>query len=276
MDDTSRRYYQLRETAHYLQQTVGYIPKVAIILGSGLGALADMLEFPISLSYSEIPGFAAATVQGHSGRLVCGLLDGEEICAMQGRFHYYEGHDMATVVFPVQAFATWGIPNLIVTNACGGINLTYKVGDLMLIRDLITLFCPSPMRGENMAELGERFFDMTTPLSEEFMEMARHSALEAGITLREGIYAYAQGPHFETPVDIRLLRLLGADVVGMSTVPEIIAARHAGMQIIGISSVTNMAAGVMNKPLDHQEVLQAGIDGAERFAQLIRGIVARM
>jgi len=270
------REHLLSQTGEYLQNALGDAPLAAIILGSGLGELGNQIEDRLSIPYEKIPGFAAVTVPGHSGRLICGNLEGRKVVAMQGRFHYYEGHAMETVVYPVQAFAKWGIPNLIVTNASGGINLTFQPGDLMLIRDLVSLFCPSPLRGENMASLGPRFFDMTKPFTEELLQLARQVSAEEGIAVREGVYAYAQGPHFETPADIRLLRILGADAVGMSTVPEVIAARHAGMHILGISCITNMAAGVTGQQLNHEEVLETGRLAGERFIKLVRGIVSRI
>jgi len=263
----------LRQTVEYLEAKVGVAPHVAIILGSGLGSLGDQISESTAIPYGEIPGFAAATVIGHSGRLVCGMLEGRKVVAMQGRYHYYEGHEMRTVIYPVQAFALWGVKHLIVTNACGGINLTFQAGDLMLIRDLITLFCPSPMKGANLDSLGPRFFDMTKPFCEVMLQNARQVAKEEGVGLREGIYAYAQGPHFETPADIRLLRTLGADAVGMSTVPEVIAARHAGIKVLGISCVTNMAAGITGQLLNHEEVLETGRIAGANFAKLVRGVV---
>ena len=267
---------QLKLTVAYLKERCGIIPKTAIILGSGLGHLGDELQNAVFMPYEEIPGFAASTVPGHSGRLICGELQGQKVVIMQGRFHYYEGHSMQTVIYPVQAFALWGVKNLIVTNAAGGVNLTYQAGDLMLIRDLITMFCPSPMVGANIDELGERFFDMTKPFCAEAIETARKVANSEGITLREGVYSYAQGPHFETPADIRMIRILGADAVGMSTVPEVIAARHAGMRILGISCITNMAAGVTNQLLNHEEVLETGREAADRFSRLVKGIVKEL
>ena len=267
------RFQQLQTTVNYLKEQVGPAPKVAIILGSGLAGLGDQIHDAKVISYDDIPGFAEVTVPGHKSRLISGTLEGCSVVAMQGRFHYYEGYGMETVVYPVQVFALWGVENLIVTNATGGINLTFSVGDLMLIRDVITLFCPSPLQGKNVEELGPRFFDMTKPFSEELLHLAREVGKTEGIPLREGVYVYAQGPHFETPADIRLLRLLGGDVVGMSTVPEVIAARHASMRILGISCVTNMAAGVTNSLLNHEEVLEAGVAAGERFTRLVRGIV---
>lgn len=269
-------YAQLQETVAYLRTRCAEVPKAAIILGSGLGSLADKLVDPISVPYADIPGFVASTAPGHAGRLIFGTLEGKLVVAMQGRFHYYEGHEMDRVVYPVRCFALLGIQNLIVTNACGGINMTFQTGDLMLIRDVIALFCPSPLRGSNVEEMGPRFFDMTHTMNQDLLANARATASEIGLLLREGVYAYAQGPHFETPADIRMLRILGADAVGMSTVPEIIAARHAGMNILGISCVTNMAAGVTNAQLNHEEVLEAGRMAGERFMALVGGIVRKM
>ena len=273
---TSTYETNIASAVEYLSTYCAELPEVAIILGSGLGSLGDKLENATAVAYTDIPGFVQSTAPGHAGRLIFGLLAGKKVVAMQGRFHYYEGHDMEQVVFPVRVFASLGIPNLIVTNACGGINYAFQAGDLMVIRDVISMFCPSPLRGPNVESLGPRFFDMTHPLSDTLISYARESALDNNITLREGVYVFAQGPHFETPADIRMLRMLGADAVGMSTVPEIIAARHAGMNILGISCVTNMAAGMTSQELNHEEVLEAGRMAEERFTGLVSGIVQRI
>ena len=273
---SDERFQQIQNSVAFLNDNFAEgAPDTAIILGSGLGPLADALVNASFLSYEKIPGFVTSTAPDHAGRLVVGELEGVRVLAMQGRFHYYEGYQMSQVVYPVQVFAAWGVKNLIVTNACGGINLTFKQGDLMLIRDIISMFCPSPLVGSNISELGSRFFDMTHPMSETLLQAARETGIEQGIVLREGVYVYAQGPHFETPADIRLLRILGADAVGMSTVPEIIAARHAQMQILGISCVTNMAAGITNKELGHGEVVEVGNQTSAQFIALVAGIVKR-
>lgn len=272
----SEPYEKIKTTVQFLEKEFPAVPEIAIILGSGLGPLADRIEDPVYLEYHRIPGFVAATAPGHRGRLVYGTLGGKRVLAMQGRFHYYEGHDIATCIFPVQVFAAWGIPRLLVSNAAGGINRRFHPGDLMLLTDIITLFCPSPMRGENIAELGSRFFDMSFTFDKSWQELARSVAREQDFALQEGVYVFAQGPHFETPAEILALRGMGADAVGMSTVPEIIAARHAGMQILGISCITNLAAGMIDQPLSGEEVNQTAQLSEERFCNFVSRLIERL
>lgn len=266
---------RIKETVSYLKSQLSSIPDVAIILGSGLGPLADKIEAEKILDYSQIPNFALSTAPGHSGRLVFGKLGGKNVLAMQGRFHYYEGYEMSTCIFPVQVFASLGIERLIVSNAAGGINVDYTPGELMLITDLLTGFCPSPMRGPNVDELGKRFFDMTFTFDTQWQELAREIAQEQNIVLHEGTYAFMPGPHFETPADIRALRTLGANAVGMSTVPEIIAARQAGMKILGVSCITNMAAGILDIALSGDDVNATAALVEERFCNFITAVVEK-
>jgi purine-nucleoside phosphorylase len=245
-----------------------------MILGSGLGELANELEDSIIVPYSDIPHFPVSTVPGHAGRLVAGRLGDRRVLVMQGRFHYYEGYSMETVVFPVRMMRVLGIMNLLVTNAAGCVNTAWSPGDLMLISDHIKLVPDNPLRGANIDELGERFFDMSTAYSETLRAMAREQASRLGIMVREGIYQLFTGPSFETPAEVRFARACGADAVGMSTVPEVIAARHAGMDVLGISCLTNMAAGILNQPLNHEEVLETGERVKSTFSALVRVIVA--
>ncbi len=247
---------------------------IAIILGSGLGDLANELTDAISIAYSEIPHFPSSTVAGHAGRLVIGTLEGRNVAAMQGRFHYYEGYSMQTVVFPVQMMRLLGITKLLVTNAAGCVNATWNVGDLMLISDHIKLVGDNPLRGANLEELGPRFFDMGDAYASHLRLMAKKEAAKLGIILREGVYQLFTGPSFETHAEVRLARALGADAVGMSTVPEVIAARHCGMEVLGISCLTNMAAGILNQPLNHQEVLETGQKVKTTFSSLVKAVVA--
>lgn len=264
---------RLDETVHHLKDRVGFTPEIAVILGSGLGRLADYIEESIEVPYEEIPNFPRTTVIGHEGRLIFGTVRNRKVVAMKGRFHYYEGNDMDAVVFPVRVFKRMGIENILITNAAGGINTGFKPGDLMLITDHISLFCENPLRGKNIDELGPRFPDMTAIYDRTLRKIALASAQKLGIDLKEGIYSYCKGPSFESPAEIKALRAMGADAVGMSTVPEAIVARHMGMRILGISCITNMAAGVLDQPLTHEEVIETGRQAEKKFSGLVSDII---
>lgn len=261
-----------RIAADHISERIKHTPQIAIILGSGLGTLVNAVEQPTEIDYADIPGFPHTTVRGHAGRLVSGMLGGKRILAMKGRFHYYEGWDISQVVFHIRVFKLLGISNLIVTNAAGGINTSFSPGDLMLITDHISFFAPSALRGANQDDFGPRFPDMCNAYDAEAIAMAREIAHKRGIGLKEGVYAFAQGPMFETPAEIRALRILGADAVGMSTVPEVITARHCAMKVLGISCITNMAAGVLGQKLTHDEVMET----AERVRQDFAGLVTEI
>lgn len=263
----------IRSAADFIRGKIGEAPQIAIILGSGLGTLVNYLEDTVEINYSEIPGFPQTTVVGHAGKLVYGKLAGKRVLAMKGRFHYYEGYDISKVVFHIRVFKLLGIENLLVTNAAGGINTGFKQGDIMLINDHISFFAPSPLRGRNIDEFGTRFPDMINAYDSSLFQTARLSAKEVGIDVVEGVYAYAQGPMFETPAEIRALRIMGADAVGMSTVPEVITARHAGMRVMGLSCITNMAAGITGQALNHDEVIETTARSEEKFALLASRIV---
>jgi purine-nucleoside phosphorylase len=263
-----------RIAADYISGRIDGIPQTAIILGSGLGPLADSLEQPIEIDYSDIPGFPETTVTGHAGKLICGILGGKRILAMKGRFHYYEGYDISQVVFHIRVFRLLGISSLIVTNAAGGVNTSFRPGDLMLITDHISFFAPSPLRGRNLDEFGTRFPDMCDVYDKGLIENAEKIGNSIGIDLKKGVYAFAQGPMFETPAEIRALRMFGADAVGMSTVPEVITARHCGMKVLGISCITNMAAGILDQRLDHMEVVETAKKVEKTFIRLITDIIA--
>lgn len=264
---------QLDETTGWLQARVDVVPKVAIVLGSGLGALADAMSGKTEISYADIPGFPHATVPGHAGTLLFGSLEGVSVVAMKGRFHHYEGHDMETVVHPIRVFHRMGIGNLLLTNAAGGVNLSFVPGDLMALTDHIGLWADSPLRGPNEEDLGPRFPDMSKVYESALIQLADSVASRIGFTLKQGAYAWCRGPAFETPAEIRALRVLGADAVGMSTVPEAVAARHMGMRILAISCITNMAAGILDQPLTHEEVMETGKRVEKRFSALIAGII---
>lgn len=269
---------KLEESSGYIRKIIGDVKiDAGIVLGSGLGGLADEIEKPVFIDYHDIPNFPVSTVSGHKGRLVIGELEGKHVLCMQGRFHYYEGWNMDQVVFPVQVMHMLGIENLILTNAAGCVNTAWQPADLMLIRDHIGIFLQcNPMRGKNYEELGPRFFDMSTVYNKELGELALEVAKQQGFELREGVYMYLSGPSFETPHDIKAARILGADAVGMSTVPEVIAASHCSMKVLGISCMTNMGAGILDQPLNHNEVLETGLKVGKRFVGLVKGIVKKI
>lgn len=253
----------------------GLRPKVAIVLGSGLGGLASVVEKAVTVSYDDLPGLPAPTVEGHAGEFVAGRLEGKDVILQRGRIHLYEGHDARTVVLPVRILATLGVDVYVVTNASGGINRNFPAPALMLMSDHLNLTGRSPLVGPPAP--GEtRFPDMTAAYDPALRALARRVASDAGLTLHEGVYAGLLGPSFETPAEIRYLDRIGADAVGMSTVLEVIAARARGMRVLGISTITNPAAGVTDAPLDHEEVLAAGKIVAKDLETLIRGIVRRM
>ena len=251
-------------------------PQVAVVLGSGLGAFAEELESATAIPYARIPNFPRSTAIGHAGQLVIGKSSGVPVAAMQGRVHLYEGYSPVEVVFPMRVLARLGIRAAILTNAAGGINLDLKQGSLVILRDHINLLGANPLTGPNDDRFGERFPDMTDAYSKSFravvIEEARHLAIE----VHEGVYAAVPGPSYETPAEIRHLRTIGADVVGMSTVPEVIAARHMGLSVLGISCVTNMAAGILDQPLKHDEVLETGRRVSGQFIALLRAVLPRI
>jgi len=249
---------------------------VALVLGSGLGAFADDLEDAEAIPYDEVPGFARSTVEGHSGRLVLGRVAGREVAVMQGRFHFYEGYALEEVTFPVRVLALCGVKSLVLTNAAGGLNNSLKQGALMLISDHLNLMGANPLRGPNDERFGPRFPDMTEVYDRAYQEIAISEAHALGTELRRGVYAALSGPTYETPAEIRMLRALGADAVGMSTVPEAIVARHAGLKVLGISCITNMAAGVLDRPIDHAEVIETGEQVRETFSALLRAIIPKL
>jgi purine-nucleoside phosphorylase len=243
-----------------------------LVLGSGLGALADELEDAVRIPFAEIPGFPAATVAGHSGTLVSGRLEGVECIALQGRFHLYEGHPVELVTLPIRVMAALGARTLFVTNAAGGINRSFIPGDLMLIDDHLNLMGRNPLIGP-VVPGDERFPDMSEPYDRGLQQLAEQVALERHVRVVRGVYAAVTGPSYETPAEIRMLATLGADAVGMSTVPEVIAARAMGVRVLGISLISNPAAGISATRLSHEEVVAAGIEARERFVSLVRGVV---
>ena len=246
---------------------------VLLVLGSGLGALAEKVGNPVILDYSDIPGFPKATVPGHAGKLYLGSWGQKKIAVMQGRFHYYEGHNMQEVTLPVRVMQKLGVKTLILTNAAGGMGEGMKPGDLMQITDHISLFMESPLRGANLDEVGPRFIDQTQVYSQTLGKLAHTVAAQQGTLLHSGVYCFCKGPQFETPAEIRLLRQLGASAAGMSTVPEAIVATHGGMQVLGLTCVTNLAAGLSGQPLSHHEVLEVGAQASGKMIALLSGVL---
>ena len=264
--------------AEVMQERSPLRPRVGMILGSGLNLLADSVEDSIIIPYDEIPHFPVTTVEGHVGRMIVGRLEGQAVMVMQGRAHYYEGYSMAEVTFPVRVMQVMGVETLFVTNAAGGINPEFHTGDVMLINDHINLIGMSglnPLRGPNLDEFGPRFPDMSEPYDTRLREIARRVADESQVVLREGVYTCLAGPSFETPADLRFLRLIGTDAVGMSTVPEVTIARHGGTRVLGLSGISNVAVIEGTPPAEttHEEVLEAGLVLAPRLETIIRGVL---
>lgn len=267
---------QYQESAEALRKWLnGFVPQVLLILGSGLGALGDEVENPIVVPYDEVPHMKHSTAPDHKGQFVFGQLSGRNVAVMQGRLHAYEGWSFADAAYPVRVLKLLGAETLIVTNAAGAVNTAFDVGDIMLITDHIKFFAASPLTGPNVEKFGPRFPDMTHVYTPALQEMANHAAKELGIRLQEGVYMYFPGPQYETPAEIRAARILGADAVGMSTVPEAIVAAHCGMKVLGFTLCTNMAAGVLDQPLTGEEVIEAGKAAAPRFAALVKACLTQ-
>ncbi len=258
------------------EKMTGNVPEIGLILGSGLGVLAEEIESPIVIKYNEIPGFPSSTVAGHKGQLVIGTLEGKHVVAMQGRFHFYEGYDMELVTLPVRVMKAIGVENLIVTNAAGGINENFDAGDLMLINDHINQFGTNPLIGKNDDTQGVRFPDMSEAYTRSLLNLAQEAADSEGLKVQKGTYVGTTGPSYETPAEVRMLRVLGGDAVGMSTVPEVIAARHSSMDVLGISCISNMAAGILDQPLDHSEVIETTERVKKDFLSLVKTVVGKM
>lgn len=264
---------KLSETRRYILEKVNIEPQIGIILGSGLGGFVDLIEDKVTIPYKEIPHFPVSTVEGHKGQLVFGKVLGKPVVAMQGRFHYYEGYSMQEVTFPVRVMQVLGVSGLIVTNAAGGINTAYRPGDLILIKDHLNMMGDNPLRGANLSNLGPRFPDLSEGYDLEWRQKALTVAREVGIYPQEGVYAAMSGPSYESPAEIRFLRTVGADLVGMSTVPEVIVANHGGMRVLGISCVTNMAAGILSQRLNHAEVMETAERIEKQFVRFVQALV---
>lgn len=274
--NSSTLYARASEAARLIRTRTAAEVAVAIVLGSGLGAFAGDLTEATEIPYDDIPGFARATVEGHAGRLVIGRAGEVTVAVMQGRFHFYEGYSLPDVTFPIRVLKLLGVRTLVLTNAAGSLNVEFTPGSLMVITDHLNLLGDNPLRGDNDERFGPRFPDLSTVYAPELQNIVIEEGSAMGIELRRGVYAALAGPSYETPAEIHMVRALGADAVGMSTVPEAIVARHMGMNVIGISCITNLAAGVSNRPIDHSQVMQIGERVRGSFTELLRRVVKRL
>lgn len=266
-----------QESATSLEARLGtFRPKILLILGSGLGSLGEAVEDPIAVPYEQIPHMKRSTAPDHAGRFLFGRLAGQDVAVMQGRLHTYEGWSFQDVTYPVRVLRLLGAETLVVTNAAGAVNIAFSAGDIMLITDHIKLFGPSPLQGPNLDPFGPRFPDMSHVYTPSLQAVARETAAQLSIPLREGVYMFFPGPQYETPAEVRAARTLGADAVGMSTVPEAITAAHCGMAVLGFTLCTNMAAGVLEAPLSSDEVLSAAAEAGPHFAALVKGCLTRL
>jgi purine-nucleoside phosphorylase len=269
-------YDRAQRAAEQIRARIGATPSVAVILGSGLGGFAEELNNSVAMPYKEIQGFSQATVEGHAGRLVIGQAGQVPVAAMQGRFHFYEGYSLDDVTFPVRVLKLLGVQTLILTNAAGSLNTEFTPGSLMVISDHINLMGANPLIGPNDARFGPRFPDMTATYDPDLQNLVIAEAVTMELDMRRGVYAALSGPSYETPAEIHMVRTLGADAVGMSTVPEAIVARHMEMRLIGISCITNLAAGVSNRPVDHDQVIATGERVRDQFTELLRRVIAKL
>lgn len=266
-------YDYFKKSADYIKSKIDCDLDIAIVLGSALGSLSSEIESPVVIDYEDIPNFLVATVKSHAGKLIIGQLNGKNVICMSGRFHYYEGYDFEELVAPIRVFHLLGIKTVILTNAAGGINKSFTPGDIMIIEDHLKLTGASPLRGENIEEFGDRFFDVSDMYTKELRDIAKKAAEQIDLDIKEGVYIFTTGPQFETPTEIKVYRGFGADAVGMSTVTEALTAAHCGMKVLGLSLISNMAAGVLNQPVTAEEVDVVGLEAAERFKRLIREII---
>lgn len=267
---------RLNESIAYIKSRLEARPEIAIILGSGLGGLGDKIEDRIIIKYEDIPNFPESTVVGHAGQLVYGSLGGKKVIAMQGRFHFYEGYEIGEVVLPTRVMLGLGVENLIVTNAAGGVDTSYIPGDLMMITDHINFTGVNPLMGKNYEDLGPRFVDMSQVYDKKVLDLTRKCAGDLDIDLKEGVYMWMTGPNYETATEVKMARILGASAVGMSTVPEVLVAAHQGVSILGISCITNMAAGILDEALNHEEVIETSNKAKEKFESLVTKVIEEL
>ena len=269
-------YEYFKKSADYVRQRIGFAPEIGLILGSGCGPLAQQIENPVEIPYAEIPNFLRSTVPTHAGKLICGTVGGKKVVCMSGRFHSYEGYDFEQLTAPVRLFKCLGCRAVILTNAAGGVNESYRPGDIMIIADQIKLMGFSPLRGKNVEEFGPRFFDVQKMYTPALRELAKQCAEGSGLTIHEGTYFFMPGPQFETPAEIRAIRLLGGDAVGMSTVTEALTAAHCGLPCLAFSVITNLAAGMLDQPLSDEEVNEVGKMVAGRFSAYLKKVLEEM
>lgn len=266
-------YEYFKKSSDYIKSYIDYQVDIALVLGSALGSLADEIENPIVINYEDIPNFLISTAQFHEGKLILGQLHGKNIVCMSGRFHYYEGYDFEELVIPIRVFHLLGVKTVILTNAAGGINDSYKPGDIMIIKDHLKLTGASPLRGMNIEEFGPRFFDVSDMYTKNLRTIAKKAANNINIDIKEGVYIFASGPQFETPSEIKVYKSYGADAVGMSTVTEALTAAHCGMKVLGLSMISNMAAGILEQPITSVEVFIEAKKASSKFKKLIRQII---
>ncbi|HBT26307.1 MAG TPA: purine-nucleoside phosphorylase [Pseudothermotoga sp.] len=267
---------RVERAAEFLRQKVRILPEAGIILGSGLGKISEALQNPVKINYSEIPGFPISTAPGHKGELLFGKLEEKSVMLMNGRFHYYEGYSMKDVTFPIRVMQLLGVKYLIVTNAAGGLNPIFEIGKPMIISDHINLMGDNPLRGLNIDEWGPRFPDMSEPYDRNLIKLAKKIAKEEKVDFYEGVYAAVAGPNFETPAELKMLRSMGADAVGMSTVPEVIVAKHGGIKVLGLSAITDRAVPEDLRPITAQEVLEVAEKAGEKMARIIMGVLRQL
>lgn len=267
---------RIMESVEFVKSKVGITPKVGIILGSGLGDLAEEIEDRVNVKYEDIPNMPRSTVAGHAGQFVFGKLKGKDVVMMQGRIHFYEGHPMEVLALPIHIMKYMGVEQLIVTNAAGGVNTEFTPGDLMIISDHINFAFSNPLIGKNDDKIGPRFPDMSNPYDKDLIELAEKVGESLNIELKKGVYLMMTGPTYETPAEIKMVRILGGDAVGMSTVPDVITAKHCGLKVLGISCITNMAAGILDQPLCHSEVIETSTRVKSTFTALVKEIIELM
>lgn len=269
-------YEDFKKSADYILSKVDFKPEIGMVLGSSLGSLADEIEDKVEIAYKDIPNFLLSTAPSHAGKMILGTLEGKKVVCLSGRFHYYEGYDFEELVIPMRVFKILGVEAVILTNIAGAINRKYKPGDIMIIKDHIKLFGASPLRGPNVEEFGPRFFDVGDMYTKKLREVAKESAKNVDLDIKEGIYYYTGGPQMETPAEIRAMRLLGADAVGMSTVTEAITAAHSGMKLLALSLMVNMAAGVFEEAIADEEIVRIADESSIKFKELIREIMKKI
>ncbi len=269
-----KRYEKIQNCVKQIREKTDFVPEIALILGSGLGDFAEKAEIVASVNYSDIEGFPVSTVKNHAGRFIFGYVNGIPVVMMQGRVHYYEGYDISDVVLPVRVMGLLGAKTLILTNAAGGVDPTFRPGNIMMITDHISCYVPSPLIGKNIEELGTRFPDMTDVYTKELRSLVVKAAQETGVELKQGVYMQLTGPNYETPAEIRAYGIMGANAVGMSTAVEAIAARHMGLKVCGVSCITNMAAGLNSEPLSHEEVAQTAARVSKEFEALMAKLIS--